>query len=137
MLSGIDKGNLVRASGIRTVAVATPAVMLDLLRRLANRRIRLDVVAVLHDRRGLASRLRRLKPDLVIVGLSYRQSAAAVEDVLSAVPTAKAIVLTKGPERLAGYELRLHRTDLADVAPAALIAFISDAGSRRASHKQC
>lgn len=124
-------------SGVRTVAVATPVVVLDLFRRLASRRIRLDIVAVLHDRRGLASKLRRLKPDLVIVGLSFRQGGTTIHELLSAVPTAKAIVLTKGPARLAGYEFCLHRTDLAKVAPGVLIEFIRHAGRPRASRTSC
>ena len=111
-------------AGIRTVMVTTPAMLSDLIKRLALGRVELDVVAELGGRQGLARRLRQLRPDLVVVGLRRSETGAVITALLPLLPKTKFIVLSQNGHCIVGYQLRFTRTRLADLSPEAFIRFI-------------
>jgi DNA-binding NarL/FixJ family response regulator len=111
-------------AAIRTVMVTTPAMLGDLIKRLAVGRVQLDVIAEVGGRRALKRRLHQLHPDLVVIGLHRSESIDAVTELLESLPKTKFIaVLPNG--RITGYELQLRQTHLSDLSPEALIDFIS------------
>jgi hypothetical protein len=111
-------------AGIRTVMVTTPAMLSDLVKRLAQGRVELDVLAELGGRQAIARRLRQLRPDLVIIGLRRSETAAVITTLLMLLPKTKFLAFSEDGRSIVGYELRLCRTRLSDSSPEALIRFI-------------
>jgi DNA-binding NarL/FixJ family response regulator len=111
-------------SGIRTVVVTMPAMLRDLIGRLAQGRVELEIVAELKARHALARRLGELRPDLVVIGLRGNENDAVIRNLLAAVPTAKIIAFPASGRAARGFELRLCRTDLGDAPPEGLVDFI-------------
>ncbi|MFL5287538.1 MAG: hypothetical protein ACJ8AW_42835 [Rhodopila sp.] len=113
-------------SSVRTVVVTTPAMMRDLIKRLAEGRVDLDIVAEFTARHALARRLSKLRPDLVVIGLRYHEGDAVIRDLLRLIPTAKLIAFSASGRTVRSFELRLYQTDLGDMPPEALLDFIRD-----------
>lgn len=111
-------------AGIRTVMVTTPALLGDLIERLAVGRIELDIVAQLTERRALARQLQRLRPRLVIIGLRADETDAVIHALLLDLPGSKFIALSHDGRSVMGYELRLSRIRLSSLSPDAFIDFI-------------
>ena len=110
-------------AGIRTVMVTMPAMMGDLIKRLAAGRVHLDIVAELHDRRAVGRRLAALLPTLVVIGLKHGERDDAVRALVQRLPMSKFIAVD-GDGRVIGYELCLRRTRLSELSPDELIGFI-------------
>ena len=111
-------------AGIRTVMVTTPALLGDLIKRLAVGRIRLDIVAQLSGRRALAKQLQQLRPHLVIIGLCENETDTMVRALMMHVPSSKFIVLSYDGRSIVGYELRVSQIELSTLSPEGLIDFI-------------
>jgi hypothetical protein len=111
-------------AGIRTVIVTTPAMLGDLVKKLALGRVELDVVAELGTRRALARRLPELRPDLVVIGLHRRETDDIVETLLMLLPKAKFIAFSADGRTVIGYELRLYKAALSEMSPDGFIGFI-------------
>ncbi len=114
-------------AGIRTVMVTTPALLGDLIRRLAVGRIELDLTGQLSGRRALAARLKRLRPHLVIIGLRENETDTVIRALLMQLPGSKFIAVSSAGRSIVGYELRGNRTNLSnlsDLSPDGLIDFI-------------
>ena len=109
--------------------VTTPALLGDLIRRLAVGRAKLDIVAQLNGRQGLDQQLQRLRPHLVVIGLREGETDAAIRALLRHLPSSKFIALSNDGRDITGYELRLSRINLADLSPQAFIDFIAVAGT--------
>jgi hypothetical protein len=107
--------------------VTAPALFGDLIERLAIGRVDLDIVGRLNDRRALAQRLRRLRPQLVIIGLHESETEALISVLLTRLPGSKFIVLSHDGRSIAGYERRLNRTPLPNLSPEGLFDFIRTA----------
>lgn len=97
----------------------------DLIRRLADGHVMLDMVAELEDRDEFEQKLTSARPDLVLIGLRGDESDEVVVPVLTCLPAAKFIVFSSDGRQASGYELQLQRTKLADLSPQGLINFIS------------
>ena len=110
-------------AGIRTVMVTMPAMMGDLIKRLAVGRVDLDIVAELNDRRAVAPRLTALRPGLVVIGIEHNENDAEVRALLRRLPTSKFIAVGSDG-RMVGYELCLRRSRLSELSPDGLIGFI-------------
>jgi len=110
-------------TGIRTVMITMPAMMGDLIKRLAVGRVHLDIVAEIHDRRAIARRLAALHPGLVIIGIEESERDDDVRTLLQRLPTSKFIAVGSNG-RIVGYELCLRRSKLSELSPEGLIGFI-------------
>jgi hypothetical protein len=111
-------------AGIRTVMVTTPALLSDLIRKLALGRVELDVVAELDGRQALARRLQQLRPDLVVIGLRCSESATGIIPLLGFLPKTKFIMFSQDGRSIIGYEPCLGQTRLSDLSPEGLMRFI-------------
>jgi hypothetical protein len=104
--------------------VTTPAMLSDLIKRLALGHAELHVVAELDGRQRLAHRLQQLRPDLVVIGLRRSETGAAITALLALLPNTKFIAFSQDGRSIIGYELRLSQIRLSDLAPEELIRFI-------------
>src|SRR5262249_41686300 len=104
--------------------VTTPAMLSDLIARRATGRIELDVVAELDTRDGMIENLRRLCPDLVVIGLRPTETGAVACSLLEYLPGTKFITLSADGRSILGYEHRIHRVELTDAPREALIDFL-------------
>lgn len=111
-------------SGIRTVVVTMPAMLRDLIKRLALGRVELEIVAEFKARHGLARRLGEIRPDLVVIGLRGSEDDAVIRNLLAVVPTAKIIAFPASGRAARGFELRLYHTELGEAPPEGLVDFI-------------
>jgi chemotaxis response regulator CheB len=117
---------------IRTVMVTTPAMLRDIIKKLAVSRVELDVVAEFRARRALVRRLSAIQPDLVVIGLRRGEPDALIHRLIMVVPATKFIALSGDGSTALGFELRLYETDLGDVSPDTFMDFIrSSAGTHR------
>jgi hypothetical protein len=116
-------------AGIRTVIVTTPAMLSDLVKRLALGRVELDVVAELGTRHALTRRLPELRPDLVVIGLYRRETDNIVTTLLMQLPKAKFIAFSADGRSVIGYELRLHKAALSEMSPDGFIGFMRPDGT--------
>lgn len=114
-------------AGIRTVTVTAPALLTDLIDRLAADRVELDIVAQLEGRRALGRRLQRLHPDLVIIGLQRNETDRLARTLLMRLPVRKCIALSHDGRSIVGYELQVHRVTLSDLSPQDVVGFIAAA----------
>jgi len=111
-------------SGIRTVVVTTPAMLRDMIKRLAVGRVDLEIIAEFKARHALARRLGKIRPDLVVIGLRGNENDAVIGNLLAVIPTAKIIAFPASGRAARGFELRLYHTDLGDAPPEGLVDFI-------------
>ena len=111
-------------SGIRTVVVTMPAMLRDLIKRLALGRVELEIVGEFKARHALMRRLGKIRPDLVVIGLRRNEGDAVIRTLLGAIPTAKIIAFPASGRAASGFELRLYHTDLGDAPPEGLAEFI-------------
>ncbi len=111
-------------SGIRTVIVTTPAMLRDLVKGLARGRVDLDIVAELKVRRGLTRRLAELRPELVIIGLRAQEGDPLIQSLLATLPRTRFVAFSANRRAPSGFDLRLYKTDFADLPPARLIDFM-------------
>jgi len=114
-------------AGIRTVTVTAPALLTDLIDRLAAGRIELDIVAQLDGRHALGRRLQQLHPDLVIIGLRRNETDRLARALLMWLPVRKCIALSHDGRSIVGYELQVHRVTLSDRSPEDVVDFIGAA----------
>jgi hypothetical protein len=111
-------------AGIRTVMVTAPALLGDVIDRLAVGRIELDLVGRLYGRRALVRRLNRLQPDLVIIGLRTDEGESFVLSLLMELPRTRFIAILPDGRSIAGYELRVSHVELSALSPREVIDFI-------------
>jgi hypothetical protein len=104
--------------------VTTPAMLSDLIARVATERVDLDVVAALSDRHALVPTLERLRPDLVVIGLRPTETDAVVHSLLERLPATRFVALPADGRSVFGYAFPSHRIALADASPQALIDFV-------------
>src|SRR5262245_39168986 len=104
--------------------VTAPALLSDLIDRLAVGPIQLDLVGRLSGRRALARRLNRLQPDLVIIGLRPDEREAFVLSLLIELPRTRFIAILSDGRSIGGYELRVSHVELSALSPRELIDFI-------------
>ena len=78
-------------SGIRTVMVTTPTMLRDLIERLAQGRVQLDIIAEFDARHDLARRLTSMRPDLVVIGLGRNETDGIIRGLLRMLPATKFI----------------------------------------------
>jgi hypothetical protein len=103
--------------------VTMPAMMGDLVKRMAMGRVRLDIIAELEDRGALVRRIAPLRPDLVVIGVDRPDLEKDLRALLRRRPTCRIIAVGPGG-RMTGYDLRVRRSELSDLSPDELIAFI-------------
>jgi hypothetical protein len=109
--------------------VTTPALLGDMIERLTAERVAFNVVARLSGRRGLAGRLKRLRPQLVIIGLLDGEGDAAIHALLAHLPGSKVIALRPDGRAITGYRLVLTRVSLADLSPDRLVDFVIESAA--------
>ena len=107
---------------IRAVTVTTPAMLSDLIAKLAP--MHLDIVAELGDRRNLLGNLLQLRPDLVVIGLATMETDASVRALHEALPNTKFLALSADGRRVFGYSGAVRQVELADASPQVLIDFL-------------
>lgn len=104
--------------------VTVPALLGDLIKRLAVGSVELDLAGQLSGRRALATRLQRLRSHLVVIGLRENETDAIVRALLTQLPTAKFIAVSPDGRSVVGYELRRNRIKLSNLSLEGLIDFI-------------
>ncbi|MGO9428646.1 hypothetical protein [Rhodoblastus sp.] len=113
-------------AGVRTVMVGVPAMMSDLIKRLAVGRVQLDIVSEIPDVRAIARRLATLRPALIVIGVEDAERDDKVRALLGRLPAARVIAVASDG-RMTGYELCVRRTKLSELSTEGLIAFIREA----------
>jgi hypothetical protein len=111
-------------SGIRTVMVTTPTMLRDLIERLAQGRVQLDIIAEFDARHDLARRLTSMRPDLVVIGLGRNETDGIIRGLLRMLPATKFIAFSGNGRGAFGFELQVYQTDLGDASPGVLIDFV-------------
>jgi hypothetical protein len=104
--------------------VTVPALLGDVISRLAIGRTELDLVGRLSGRQALAKRLHRLRPDLVIIGLRENETDALIRSLLLELPSSRLIAILPDGRSMVGYELGVRQIELSDLSPLELINFI-------------
>jgi DNA-binding NarL/FixJ family response regulator len=104
--------------------VTVPRLLRTLVLGVLQPHFDIDVVAILPSRDGLVARLEQLAPDLVLLGLSDAEDAAAALPLLRAAPTARILALAADGHQAWLYELRPHRLSFSDLSVPSLVRSI-------------
>ncbi|MEO8714663.1 MAG: hypothetical protein ABI369_06595 [Acetobacteraceae bacterium] len=112
--------------GIRTVFVTLPPLLGDIIRRLMERRVPLDVVDVLDSRDALAERLRLLAPALILIGLDPGEDDAVAASLAIALAGARVLALAHDARAASLHEAGKAPRALPDPSPRELIEAIRE-----------
>ena len=102
-------------------------MLLDILSEVIDRESDMQIVGGSPDSDSLADRIRRLSPDVLIVGLEDREVPTLFGEVLSRFPHVKVLTVGGRAKHVTLYELRPSRTVFGEVSPAELVACIRQA----------
>ncbi len=83
---------------LRAVLVTVSPLLGEILLAALLPHLKLDVIATLETREGLAASLSAWSPDLVLVGLLGAETEAVALAMLAVVPTAKILAVTTSGE---------------------------------------
>jgi hypothetical protein len=110
---------------VRTLVVTVAPLLAELVIGVLDPYVEIDVVGILDSRDELTAHLRRLAPDLVLLGLTGAETDASARPLLAALPTAEILVLAPTGRHAWLYEMRPHRTVLADLSVATLVKTVA------------
>jgi DNA-binding NarL/FixJ family response regulator len=117
------------AGRIRVLLTELPSMMRDIMRETLESEA--DVVVVeLGDRDAVLGALATESADVVIAGAVEPEQPALPLKFLTKSPRVKVLMLGTSGRRAALYELRAHRTPLADVSPRRLLDTMRSALAR-------
>jgi len=117
--------------GIRTVFVMLSPLLGDIIRRLTQGRVSIDVIAVINTADSLEERLRELSPELILIGLGRGEDDAIAAAVAAALPGTRLLALSHDAKRIWLHQAGRHRHLLADPSVQELIAAIRGDLDRR------
>jgi chemotaxis response regulator CheB len=113
-------------AGIRTVVVTISPLLADLIHRLAEGHIRLEIVAVLESRDALLERLQSLAPGLILLGLYPGEDDAFAEMVADLVNGARVLALEPDASRVSLHETGKVARAFVDPSPSELITALAE-----------
>jgi len=109
---------------VRTLVVSLSPFLRELVRSVLEPQISLDAVEVLAAREFVAERIRKITPDLVLLGLkeveTEAEADAAALQLLAALPNARVLVLAHNGESAWLYGTPGRRVTLSDLSVAPL-----------------
>lgn len=109
---------------LQCVFVSISPLLSTLVAEAISRRGELRLLAQFDERDGLAQRLEKLNPQMVVVGLGPGESDEIGAALLAHIPHAKILLISAGGEYAYVYEMRPHRGVLFDFSPDMLAAAI-------------
>ena len=108
-------------AGLRTLVVGVAPLLADLVTRVLQPLLMLEMVGVVPAGDAHLPTLRAMAPDLVLLGLTGSDSDLCARPLLAALPTAKILVLAPNAEHAWLYESGRDRITLTDLSVPALI----------------
>jgi hypothetical protein len=105
--------------------VTVAPLLADLVIGVLDPYVEIDIIGTLDSRDGLTQHLRRLAPDLVLLGLTGTETDASARPLLAALPAAEILVLAPNGRHAWLHEMRAHRTVLADLSVATLVRTVA------------
>ena len=116
---------------MRTLVVSLSPLLRELVRSVLEPQISLDAVEVLAARELLAECIRKITPDLVLLGLKETETDAEADaaalQLLAALPLARVLVLAHNGESAWLYGTPGRRVTLSDLSVASLKDALRDA----------
>ena len=116
-------------AAIQTVMVAVPPLLRDLIQRLVEGRVELDVVAELDHIGALLSQRQHIRPELVVVGAQRQESNDDIAAMLAQLPAAKVIAFSADWREISGYCGTLHQLTVADASPQSFVELLRALGA--------
>jgi hypothetical protein len=115
-------------TAIKTVMVAVPPLLRDLIQCLAEGRVELDLIAELDHGGALLSQLQHIQPGLVVVGPHRQGSDEDIAAILAQFPATRVIRFSAGLREISGYCLQRHQVTLTDASPQSLLELLRALG---------
>src|SRR5262245_54175292 len=111
-------------TSVRTVMVTMSPLLGDIIKQLTAGKFVLDIVAHLDSRISLGRKLRKIAPDLVLLGLRSHETDRIGRTLLTLIPTARVIAFSSDARLAYLHEMRPHRVAIMDVSARALAEVI-------------
>ena len=109
---------------VRGVIVTLAPMLAAIVTGALSRELEVELLAELQDRAHLGKRLRKLQPDLVIIGLAAGESDELGAQLLTQYPTTRILLIDAGGAHAYLHEMRPTRRVLHDFSPDNLLAAI-------------
>ena len=106
---------------IRTVMIAIPPILRDIVVELMVQRVTLEIVGEFDAHDELSERLQRLGPDLVLISLRGGGGDDIGAELAKLLPSARIIVFASDARDAFLYRAQRQRTALPDISPQTLI----------------
>lgn len=109
---------------VRGVIVTLAPMLTAIVTETLSRELELELLAELQDRANLEKRLRKLRPDLVVIGLAVGESDALGAQLLAKHPALRFLLIDAAGTYAYLHEMRPWRSVLHDFSPDGLLAAI-------------
>ena len=106
---------------IRAVFVTVSPLLADIIQRALRGRVEIRTVARITTRHRITMRLRRWRPDVVLIRLRRGEDDSIARSIVEALPQATVIAISPGIRHAYIHEMRPHRTVLANFSRGDLI----------------
>ncbi len=110
---------------IRAVFVTVSPLLADIIQRALRARVEVRTVARITTRYQITTRLRRWKPDLVLIRLRRGEDDSIARSIVEALPQATVVAISASIRHAYVYEMRPHRTVLANFSRGDLLEHVS------------
>jgi hypothetical protein len=120
----MPQAEVIQVSSIRTVMATVSPLLGDIIRRVTEGRVSIDVVAVIESRDSMAERLRALAPELILIALDCGEDDSIAAALADAVPGARVLALSHDAQHLWLHQPGRYRRALANPSLQDLIAAI-------------
>lgn len=124
-MAAIPRAERIEVAGIRTVIVTISPLLADLIHRLAEGHIRLEVIAVLETRDSLVERLKSLAPALVLLGLDASEDDAIAARLVDVVPGLRVLAFARDASHVFLHETGKAAQAFVDPSPSELITALA------------
>jgi chemotaxis response regulator CheB len=116
----------IEVRGIRTVIVALSPLLAEIIRRMTETRVPLDVVATLQTRELMLQHLQLLSPALILLGLDRGEDDAVAAMLAGMLAGVRVLAFASDARRISVHEAGKPQRGFADASAEELMAVIGE-----------
>lgn len=110
--------------GIRTVLARLPPLLADIIRRLTQGRVSIEVISVIDTLDALEERVHALSPELILIGLDRGEDDAIAVALVAALPGIRVLAISSDAKCISLHQAGRQRRVLVDPSLQDLVAAI-------------
>jgi hypothetical protein len=116
----------IEVAGIQTIIVGLSPLLADLIHRLAEEQIQLEIIAVLESRDSLMGRLQSLAPALILLGLRVGEDDATAASLANLMPGVRVLAFARDASHAFLHQAGKPARAFVDPSPRELISALTE-----------